>query len=218
MKSCLLSRKLLMAGLLLAVLTCLIPQFSLGQFSDPDRDVQWSPGGLRFDNFRLVTPSGKSSRLSVGAETNSETGVDIRVVNQDLRQVLKISMTNKFNYNKSWMSVKAIDDTALLAHEQGHFDLNEIYTRKTFEQLRQFRFTGQFKKEIALIMKAMNSELKKVQQNYEQQTMHGLMAENQQIWSRRIALGLQQYPPYEGRQISQTLSTDTKTEATHFQN
>lgn len=116
------------------------------------------------------------------------------------------------------MSIKAVDDTALLAHEQGHFDLNEIYTRKTFEQLRQFRFTQHFKSEIAQIMNAMNRELKKVQNNYEQQTMHGLMTKNQAIWRQRIARALQDLPPYEGRKISQTLPKSSESEATLFQN
>ena len=210
------------SGLLIAILFCvislLLPWQSFGQFSDSARDVQWSPQGLRPENFRVVTPARKSAKLSVGAVTSSEPGVEVSVLQQDLRQVLKISMTNKFNYNKSWISAEAINDSALLAHEQGHFDLNEIYARKTFEQLRQFRFTPQFKSEIAQIMNAMSSELKKVQKNYEQQTIHGLMASNQAIWSRQIALALQQLPPYEGRQISQTLPEPSGSQDAPFQN
>lgn len=175
------------------------------QFSDPVRDVDWSPNGLTFENFRVVQPAKKRQALSVGAVTSSQPGVEVSVSNLDLQRVLKISMTNKFNYNKSWVSEDALQDSGLLQHEQGHFDLNEIYTRKTFQQFKQIKFTNNFKKEIAMIMEAMNKELSKVQKNYERQTVHGLLKENQAIWNQRIALGLQQLPPYEGAHISQTL-------------
>lgn len=175
------------------------------QFTDSTRDKQWSPDGLQVADFRVVKPEKKSGSLSVGAVTSSQPGVEVSVMEQDLQRVLKISMTNRFNYNKSWISANALTDTGLLKHEQGHFDLNEIYTRKTFEQLRQVRFSNGFKKEIAQVMGAMNSELSKIQQNYERETMHGLIIQNQRIWNQRIALALQQTPPYEGRQITQTL-------------
>lgn len=209
--------KWLIVGTFFSLMTVLLPQCSNGQFSDSARDVQWSAEGLGPENFRLVTPSRKSAKLSVGAVTASEPGVEVSVTQQDLRKLLKIRMTNKFNYNKSWMSAEAVNDTALLAHEQGHFDLNEIYARKTFEQLRQFHFTTEFKSEIAQIMNAMNSELKKIQRNYEKQTVHGLMTRNQAIWNRQIALALQQLPPYEGRQITQILPESSQSQSVNFQ-
>lgn len=176
-----------------------------GQFSDLSKDVQWTPEGLSFENFRVVQPARKTAKLSVGAVTSSRPGVEVSVRQQDLQSILDIKMSNRFNYNKSWISADAVNDTALLQHEQGHFDLNEIYTRKTFEQLRKFHFTTNFKNEIAQIMGAMNSELTKVQQNYERETVHGLMAQNQQSWNNRIRTTLQSLPPYEGQTFSQTL-------------
>lgn len=189
------------------VLIITLFQFSVAraQFSDPARDVDWSPTGLTFDNFRVVQPARKGQPLSVGAVTSSQPGVEVSVSNLDLQRVLKISMTNRFSYNKSWVSADALQDSGLLQHEQGHFDLNEIYTRKTFQQFRQVKFTNNFKEEIAKIMEAMNKELSKVQKNYERQTMHGLLKKNQAIWNHRINLALQQLPPYEGAHISQTL-------------
>ena len=119
------------------------------QFSDATRDVNWSPQGLSFDNFRVVQPARKKQALSVGAVTSSQPGVEVSVSDLDRQRVLSITMTNKFSYNKSWISADALQDTGLLAHEQGHFDLNEIYTRKTFQQLKRVKFSNNFKEEIA---------------------------------------------------------------------
>jgi len=186
------------------------------QFSDSARDVNWSAAGLTFDNFRIVQPARKGQQLSVGAVTSSQPGVEVSVSDIDLQRILKISMTNRFNYNKSWVSADALKDSGLLQHEQGHFDLNEIYTRKTFQQFQQVKFTNNFKAEIATIMEAMNKELSKVQKNYERQTLHGLLKENQAIWNQRIAMALQQLPPYENKHISQTLPPENGSKATEY--
>lgn len=186
------------------------------QFSDSTRDVNWSPMGLTFDNFRVVQPARKNQQLSVGAVTSSQPGVEVSVSQLDLNRVLKITMTNRFNYNKSWVSANALQDSGLLAHEQGHFDLNEIYTRKTFQQFKRVKFTNNFTEEIAKIMEAMNKELSKVQQNYERQTLHGLLKENQAIWHQRIRMALQQLPGYTNVHISQTLPPLNAPKGTDF--
>lgn len=191
-----------MAGLFL---TLLLFNTGKAQFTDSTRDVNWSPSGLTFDNFRVVQPARKKQTLSVGAVTSSQPGVEVSVSNTDLQRVLKISMTNRFSYNKSWVSADALQDSGLLKHEQGHFDLNEIYTRKTYQQLKQIRFTNNFQAEIAKVMTIMNKELSKVQQIYERQTLHGLLLANQAKWNENIQATLSALPPYEGQYISQTL-------------
>jgi len=197
-----------MAGLILALLLFSTAQ---AQFTDSTRDVNWSPSGLTFDNFRVIQPARKKQALSVGAVTSSQPGVEVSVSNIDLQRVLKISMTNRFSYNKSWVSADAIQDSGLLQHEQGHFDLNEIYTRKTFQQLRQIKFTNHFQAEIAQVMTIMNQELSKVQQIYERQTLHGLLHANQAKWNQSIQENLAALPAYEGQYISQTLPPEEDT-------
>ena len=191
-----------MAGLFL---TLLLFNTAKAQFTDSARDVNWSPGGLTFDNFRVIQPTRKKQPLSVGAVTSSQPGVEVSVSNIDLQRVLKISMSNRFSYNKSWVSAEAIQDSGLLQHEQGHFDINEIYTRKTFQQLGQIKFSNNFQAEIARVMTIMNQELSKVQQIYERQTLHGLLHANQAKWNENIRASLAELPPYEGKFIAQTL-------------
>ena len=184
------------------------------QFTDSTKDISWSQGPLSFDDFRIVEPARKNRPLSVGAVTSSKPGVVISVSEIDLRRILSLSMTNRFNYNKSWVSSDALQDSGLLKHEQGHFDLNEIYTRKTFLQFRHFKFSDNYQAEIARIMKIMNQELNKVQREYERQTLHGLLKENQAFWNQQIANTLRTLPSYEGQVIRQTLTITKKNTAT----
>ena len=175
------------------------------QFTDSLRDVSWGQGKLTFNNFRVIHSARKKQALSVGAVTSSQPAVEVSVSNLDLQRVLTISMTNRFSYNKSWVSADALQDSGLLQHEQGHFDINEIYTRKTFQQLKQIKFSNDFQAEIARVMTIMNQERSKVQQAYERQTLHGLLHANQAKWNMDIEKSLTSLPPYEGQQIRQRL-------------
>lgn len=169
------------------------------------KDIEWSAGGLTPKNYRLVRAPKAGGNIRIGAVTGSKPAMEASVLDIDGKRVLKITLSNRFDYKGSWMLKSETHNADLLKHEQGHFDLNEIYTRKMFQQFRNFKFTGDFRNEIYTIMQAENSELKRVQQIYEKETAYGTNKPGQAAWSDKIAAELASVPSYKGQAIEQQL-------------
>lgn len=169
------------------------------------KDIEWSPEGLRAKNYRLLRQSKTEGDIKVGAVTGSKPVMDASVLNINGKRVLRITFSNRFDYAGSWMLKSETHNEGLLKHEQGHFDLNEIYTRKMFQQCKSFKFTGNFRNEIYTIMQAENNELKQVQQIYEKETAHGTNESGQSDWNDKIATELASIPSCKGQVIEQQL-------------
>lgn len=96
-----------------------------------------------------------------------------------------------FYKRRSWVKPSTRTDAAL-KHEQGHFDLTEIYTRRLREELTSLSGKG-----AALIKKAyrkhaeLNAELKACQERYDAETEHHLNQVAQDKWDAWIVGQLQ---------------------------
>lgn len=122
----------------LVIVMCLfITTKSLSQIKDSinpllDKDkILWSSNKLKWDDFKGVPPTNKGI---IEAETQCEIKfLNIKVV----ENIPKITLGTFFVKSKSWTMM---DNLLLLKHEQLHFDIYELYTRKIrkkFEELNQ---------------------------------------------------------------------------------
>lgn len=169
------------------------------------KDIEWSPDGLTAKDYKLVRPPKTDSNIKIGAVTGSKPAMDASVLNIDGKRVLKITLSNRFDHESSWMLKSEAHNAALLKHEQGHFDINEIYTRKMFQQFRNFKFTNDFKNEIYTIMQSVNNELLQMQRLYEKETMNGTNVDGQAKWNSKIAADLASVPSYKDQAVEQEL-------------
>lgn len=97
---------------------------------------------------------------------------------------LLFSSWASFFINKSWMDNKSKE---VLNHEQRHFDIAEIYTRKFVMELDTVVFSKNgYKNEIDLIYKKYVDKLNSAQKDYDDQTEHGMNKEIQKEWDRMI--------------------------------
>jgi hypothetical protein len=97
-----------------------------------------------------------------------------------------ITVFNKFYTNKSWVRSDA-KIPSILEHEQGHFDLCEIYTRKLRESLEGFDLDKpNAKQQMYDIYYRINSEYEARQQQYEDETTHGVNEPIQKRWTANI--------------------------------
>ncbi len=172
------------------------------------KDVKWNANGLTSKNYRLIHSPKNAGDIKIGAETASKPKMEGVVEIINAKRILKITLDNRFDYKNSWMLKSERHNAALLKHEQGHFDLNEIYTRKTFQRLKDFKFTNNFKKEIDTIMQAMNLQLRQEQQLYEDETIHGISTINQLKWNKEIESNLAEMPSYQDQAIEQEIPHD----------
>jgi len=90
-----------------------------------------------------------------------------------------------FNKEESWTKT---DDPYLLNHEQRHFDLYEVYTRKMRQALMEISKTDARKLAVQ-VKKIYNKYLRecsKIQDEYDRETHFSINRERQQEWNLQI--------------------------------
>lgn len=99
--------------------------------------------------------------------------------------ILKYRVTNYFNKSKSW----ATDTTvmSLLEHENIHFDIAELYTRKIRQGIEILIDKNKTSEEdyIELIEKLLN-EFSESTKRFDKETAHGLVLQRQQKWKEKV--------------------------------
>lgn len=97
-----------------------------------------------------------------------------------------LSVYNTFYVGRSWVKEDA-RIASILAHEQGHFDLCELFTRKLRERLDLVDLSAANAKEQLLgIYTTVNDEYENCQQAYEHETAHGTKIAAQSRWRQKM--------------------------------
>lgn len=113
----------------------------------------------------------------------------------DVNNNLTFSVVNKFLKKKSWIKNQK---PLVLAHEQGHFDISEIYARKIRKKLKELLEKDIVEETIlSQAVNALLSELETYQQRYDEETHHGFVLEKQKIWEGNIRKELEQLQKFE---------------------
>lgn len=99
-------------------------------------------------------------------------------------KALQYTITCTFDGMKSWGRIK---NDYILAHEQGHFDLTEVFARKLNKNLSEYRFNKKtVGDDINKIYQSVVDELTSVQQKYDRETDHSRDFPLQAQWNRTI--------------------------------
>jgi hypothetical protein len=103
----------------------------------------------------------------------------------------------QFDKNKSWGRVKT---DYILSHEQGHFDIAEIYARKLYKAFKEYNpDVKNANKEVNKIYEKVMSELTQAQKQYDHETNFSINKEKQMEWLKKIdddLKSLQAYADY----------------------
>jgi hypothetical protein len=151
--------------------------------ANPSPGFQWQEHSkLSWDDFQgpvnaVSNESAAATHCGIGFKTNVPApGVKPEV-----------TVYNKFYVNKSWVKSDA-KIPEILDHEQGHFDLCEIFTRKLRQEMGLFNFNGQedFKLALISIYTKISDEYESTQQAYEKETAHGTNIAGQKKWRQNI--------------------------------
>lgn len=94
-----------------------------------------------------------------------------------------------FDQSESWVKPdKKSDD--LLQHEQGHFDITELYARKLRQELRKIKCDHKTQEEIQKEVDAAYEKIEKEwdaeQEKYDDETDHGRNKDKQKEWNEKI--------------------------------
>ena len=113
-----------------------------------------------------------------------------------------IASVKAFFYPKdSWKS-NWIDD-ALLAHEQKHFDIVELYARKLRKQLTQIKVLNEEDAQLKLdsLHKIIDAEMDAFQDKYDDETNSSMAHDAQISWIKKIDAAIDNLAAYQNTDI-----------------
>lgn len=141
---------------------------------------------LQWDDFQ-----GEPDEQSLG---DAGTAVMIKAKPFLVKNRIKYDVAAIFNRRKSWVRDKS---ASLLAHEQLHFDIAELYARKIRKKIAEMNERGI--NDIKVYNAAIHQlllESNEVDERYDLETLHGAMSKKQAAWVRQVKDELAQLKAY----------------------
>jgi len=127
---------------------------------------------------------------STAALTTTHLGFSYRFTNGKMTYLIE----SWFEKNRSWGLVK---NDWILMHEQGHFDIAEIFARKLKKAVTEYHFDNNtFQNDLGNIYDAIVKEKEKFQELYDDETNNSINKSKQQEWLKKIAALLQEYKDF----------------------
>lgn len=111
----------------------------------------------------------------------------------DCDYIITFDIANEFYTDASWVWWNQQNDY-LLNHEQLHFDINELYTRKLAAAFHSAVYTDNFKAEIEKIYNDTMAECAVMESKYDAETEHAGNTNMQYRWQLYIYLQLKALP------------------------
>jgi len=148
-----------------------------------EKQIEWNINRpLKWSDFK-----GQHKEISsfnkFTAETNSGFQYQTNYVNAFKRP--KFFVTSFFNCNLSWVNPGFTKNKELLIHEQGHFDLSEIYARKLEKKLNNANLKmNNIVADSKHIYEEVYLEFSQEQIKYDNETTHGSILEKQEKWNK----------------------------------
>ncbi|WP_124980041.1 DUF922 domain-containing protein [Nonlabens xiamenensis] len=137
---------------------------------------------LSWEDFRGTPPSNADHHASV----NSGMGYQFSSSMQNGEWHVDVRVNSYFYPQLSWKKELDEHDRALLAHEQLHWDISELYARQLREAYSRYVPKNEPKKEVDFIFKVFEKKRRARQQNYDRESQHGNNKEAQSHWQQQI--------------------------------
>ncbi|TMI86227.1 MAG: DUF922 domain-containing protein [Bacteroidetes bacterium] len=146
--------------------------------------IEWSAAKrLSWEDY-LAKPSSSSDAAAI---TSTALGLEYHVRNN----ILTYKITCRFSKTRSWGKYRT---DYILQHEQGHFDITELYARKLDDAIREYSFNPKkFKTDLDQIYKEIMEEKEEVQNQYDLDTDFSRNPEKQSEWLKKIQRELTRY-------------------------
>lgn len=166
------------------------------------RELPWSAERpLLWEDFRGTPPADARARSQAAVVS---TRLAVRPFQFDIQREATgwvarvpaegLQVTNRMDRERSW-SLADARTVSLLAHEQGHFDLSEVYRRLLRDRMLDVVGRGatataaqqDLQEQLDTVSSEVNRRHQQAHRLYDTATAHGLDAEGQEEWEERIA-------------------------------
>ncbi|POY35137.1 hypothetical protein C3K47_16270 [Solitalea longa] len=126
-----------------------------------------------------------NQQLPFAAMTNSGFGYKWATSFEGNTTIITVTMVTYFIKSKSWVKAKA-KGTYELSHEQLHFDITKAQSLRFKEELSSLNLNEHYAQAIHQLYLKYFRELKNLQNQYDQETDHGLLKEEQRKWAQKL--------------------------------
>jgi Bacterial protein of unknown function (DUF922) len=139
--------------------------------------IDWSSGKrLNWKDY-LARPSSSSVAAAI---TSTALGVEYHFKNN----TLSYKITCRFSKTRSWGKYKT---DYILQHEQGHFDITELFARRLAKELKGYSFNPRsYQDDLSKIYKNVMDDKERFQNQYDAETDFSRNKEKQTEWLDKI--------------------------------
>jgi hypothetical protein len=149
--------------------------------------IDWSETKrLTWNDFR----SKPDPNSDAAASTTTYLGIEYSFSNN----TVSYKIACRFSKLKSW----GLHQTDyILSHEQGHFDIAEIFARKLHRKMSEYKFNRRsYQQDLKKIYQEILDEKEDWQNTYDDETRHSINKKKQAEWLAKIAEALDEYKDY----------------------
>lgn len=138
---------------------------------------------LSWNDFNIIP----ESSIEYGGSVNSGIYTNFQV----RKDTLTIQVVSIFSTKESWVQ-SGFGTMDALEHEQGHFDITEIYARKLKQRLLKMNFDSDgIKTQATALYNEITKEENAFQDLYDKETEHHVRTDIQKEWNSILAKELQ---------------------------
>jgi len=170
---------------ILPVLLCIISLTSSAQVSLPETEtITWSASRkLKWSDYK-ASPNPDSD---AAASTTTYLSIEYAIRPNSF----SFRIRSLFAMNESWGRHK---DAYILSHEQGHFDIAEIFARKLNKRMSEYKFNPRsYQRDLKRIYEQVTRETEDLQNLYDKETNHSINKAKQAEWLLRIEAMLEEW-------------------------
>jgi hypothetical protein len=160
----------------------------------PDHGVPWSTRRLVWTDFRGQPPA--------NGEEGARTAHGLYYVWSCRGETFRYRVRAAFHPLRSWVKPMVaehpVESARVLRHEQGHFDLSEVFARrirKRFDDLTTPCALND--SELGAMARQLVEEERATQRRYDAETRHSLIEARQTDWENQIRRWLATLAPYD---------------------
>jgi hypothetical protein len=162
---------------------------------------------IAWDAGRKLTWNDYRGEPDLNTDAAASTTTLLTVSYQFGRNAFKFTISSGFDPSRSWGIHKT---PYILSHEQGHFDIAEVYARKLYRKLSEYRFDPKnYRKDLKKIYEEVIQEKEEMQNRYDEETRHSILKARQTEWLKKISTMLEETSEYAGYQKSPYNSAST---------
>ncbi len=149
---------------------------------------------IRWDDNKRLNWSDYKGKPDPNSDAAASTSTYLVIDYNISQNTMTYTIKSLFSRTRSWGLHKT---DYILSHEQGHFDIAEIFARKLHKKMSEYKFDKRtYNKKLGEIYDEIVGEKSEMQNDYDKETKHSINREKQAQWLRKIEKLLEEYQDY----------------------